>query len=57
MVKCFQTMMEAQAAQAVEAQAAQAAQAEQMRLLIEAIRLNNCGTKFPHKKKGISQST
>ena len=36
-IKCFQTMMEAQAA---EAQAMQAAQAEQTRLLIEAISLN-----------------
>ena len=39
-IKCFQTMMEAQATQAVEAQAMQAAQAEQTRLLIEAISLN-----------------
>ena len=39
-IKCFQTMMEAQAAQAAEAQAAQAAQAEQTRLLLEAISLN-----------------
>ena len=42
MIKCFQTMMEAQA--------------EQTRLLIEAIGLNECGTKFPLKKV-ISQST
>ena len=47
-IKCFQTMMEAQAQ----------AQAEQTRLLIEAISLNDCGTKFPpSKKKVISQST
>ena len=53
-IKCFQTMMEAQAA---EAKTQAQAQAEQTRLLIEAISLNNCGTKFPPKKKVISQST
>ena len=56
-IKCFQMMMEAQAAEAqAQAQAMQAAKAEQTRLLIEAISLNNCGIKLP-PKKGVSQST